>query len=145
MSWNESKSNIARGYLWLCAVVFIGLGIALLGWPDQILSKVDVIFETPTAFADIRADYGGCIFGLGIFVGWCAVSSERTRIGLLCVGLTFCGYVSGRLLSLLIDGTPKQIIYTLIVIELAGALVAFGLIPMAPTTPTRRNQIDSGT
>lgn len=142
MSWNEAKSNIARGYLWFCVVVFIGLGIAFLGWPDKLLPSVEVFVESPTGLADVRADYGGCIFGLGIFMGWCALSTERTRTGLLCVGLTLCGYMSGRLLSLAVDGTPKQIIYNLIVIELVGAIFAFALIPMAPETPTLKSGLE---
>ena len=85
------KENIARGYLWLAAVVFVGLGVALLFWPTEILKSVEVKFETPTAFADIRADYGGCILGVGLFLVWCASHRQFIRAGLLCVGLIFFG------------------------------------------------------
>lgn len=123
---------IARIYLWICALVFVGLGIALLFWPVEILKSVEISFNTTTAFADIRADYGGCIFGIGIFLGWCAFKAPLVRTGLLCTGFTFSGYVVGRLLSLAMDGIPKPIIFTLTIVEVLGAAAAFGLIPFAP-------------
>lgn len=123
---------IARVYLGVAALVFCGLGLALLVWPVQILKHVEVSFNTTTAFADIRADYGGCLLGVGVFLGWCVSKSELVRVGLLCTGLTFTGYASGRLLSLVLDGMPKPIIFTLTIIEVMGAATAFGLIPFAP-------------
>jgi len=115
----------------------------LLFWPERILASVEISFETPTAFADIRADYGGCIFGLGLFLGWCAMQRDRVTMGLLCSGLTFCGYASGRLLSLAIDGMPKRIIFILIGVEVAGAVVAFGLIPFAKSGETMAKQAET--
>ena len=44
-----------------------------------------------------------------------------------------CGYVIGRVYSLFVDGMPKPIIFILIAVELAGAVVCFGLINFAPT------------
>lgn len=128
------KETIAWSYLWLAAVVFIGLGVALLFWPTEILKSVEVKFDTPTAFADIRADYGGCILGVGLFLTWCAFQRRFVRAGLLCVGLVFSGYVMGRLISLALDGTPKRIIFILIAVEVVGALVAFALYPCAPNS-----------
>ena len=125
----SAKEYIARGYLWLAAIVFVGLGISLLCWPTEILKRVEVKFDSPTAFADIRADYGGCIFGVGVFLVWCASHRHRVGNGLLCVGLVFSGYVIGRLLSLMIDGTPKRIIFILIAVEIVGAAMAFLLYP----------------
>jgi hypothetical protein len=123
---------IARIYLGICAVVFFGLGIALLFWPAEILKSVEISFSTNTAFADIRADYGGCILGIGVFLAWCVSKPPLVRTGLLCTGFTFSGYVVGRLLSLMLDGMPKPIIFTLTIIEFLGAAAAFGLIPFAP-------------
>lgn len=130
---------IARFYLGLCAVVFLGLGIALLFWPVEILKSVEVTFSTTTAFADIRADYGGCILGIGVFLGWCSSKAPLIRTGLLCTGFTFSGYVVGRLLSLVLDGMPKPIIFTLMIVEVLGGAAAFGLIPFAPPGLTSRS------
>jgi hypothetical protein len=123
---------IARIYLWTCAAVFCGLGIALLFWPTEILKSVEISFTSVTAFADIRADYGGCILGVGVFLAWCASKAPLVRTGLLCTGLTFSGYVVGRLLSLTLDGMPKPIIFTVTIVEVLGAAAAFGLVPFAP-------------
>ena len=128
----SAKEYFAWGYLWLAAIVFVGLGIALMLRPTEILSSVEITFKSPTAFADIRADYGGCILGVGVFLIWCAAQRHLVRAGLLCVGLVFSGYASGRLLSLVLDGTPKRIIFILIAVEVVGALVAFLLISFAP-------------
>lgn len=129
---------MARVFLWCCAVVFLGLAVALLGWPAEILSKVDLKFETPTAFADIRADYGGCILGVGLFMAWCAMAVDRVRIGLLCCALTLGGYAVGRLLSLFLDGTPKQIIFILLFVEIVGSAACFFMMTKTnpPTTQT---------
>ncbi len=123
----------ARVILWICAVTFVGLGIALLLRPAEILAAVELTFETPTAFADVRADYGGCILGIGCFLVWCALQPARIRTGLLCTGLVMSGYVIGRVYSLFVDGMPKPIIFILITVELAGAVVCFGLINFAPS------------
>lgn len=129
MSGYETRSRIARVYLWLCVLTFIGLGLLFMCWP-HILHNVDVVFETNTALADIRADYGGCIIGLGIFLAWCGLSDSRIRIGLLCSGLTLSGYALGRIYSLLVDGMPKRIIFILLAIEVTSALIAFVLMAM---------------
>lgn len=115
----------AKVYLWICAAMFLVLAIALVGWPAEILAGVDLKFDTPTALSDIRADYGGCILGIGVFLAWCAMDSGRVNIGLLCTGLILTGYASGRLLSLIVDGTPRQIIFVLMAAEIVGASVCF--------------------
>jgi len=118
--------------LWIASLVFVGLGFALMIWPTEILAGVDVKFETPTAFADIRADYGGCIFGLGVFLVWCASRVNLVRPGLICVGLVFSGYSGARILSLAIDGQPKRIIFILLAVELCGAFISYGASLWAP-------------
>ncbi|MDA7909192.1 DUF4345 domain-containing protein [bacterium] len=128
------KESLAALALWIASLVFVGLGVALMIWPTEILAGVDVIFETPTAFADIRADYGGCIFGLGLFLVWCATQRSLIRPGLICVGLVFSGYSFARILSLAIDGQPKRIIFILLAVELCGAFVAFGVSQWAPSS-----------
>ncbi len=121
----HKPSIVAKVYLWICVLTFLGLGVVFLSNPT-LLSKVDIELNTPTALADVRADYGGCIFGLGCFLGWCAIRESRIRTGLLCTGLVFTGYALGRLVSLMIDGQPKNVIFYLLAIEAAGALLAFG-------------------
>lgn len=126
------KEMLAVLALWIASLVFVGLGVALMIWPTEILAGVDVKFETPTAFADIRADYGGCIFGLGVFLVWCASRVSLVRPGLICVGLVFSGYSLARILSLAIDGQPKRIIFILLAVELCGAVISFGASLWAP-------------
>lgn len=126
------KEMLAVLALWIASLVFVGLGGALMIWPTEILAGVDVKFETPTAFADIRADYGGCILGLGVFLVWCASRVNLVRPGLICVGLVFSGYSLARILSLAIDGQPKRIIFILLVVELCGAFISFGASQWAP-------------
>ena len=126
---------LAKAWLWISALAFIGLGVALMVSPAGILAKVDLHFDTPTAFADIRADYGGCIIGLGLFLGWCAIRPERVRLGLVCAGLTLAGYATGRLFSLLVDGMPKRIIFILLVTEVLWAALCLVLARTAQDSP----------
>ncbi|MDG1511621.1 MAG: DUF4345 domain-containing protein [Mariniblastus sp.] len=128
----SGKEKLAVLALWIASLVFVGLGVALMIWPTEILAGVEVKFESPTAFADIRADYGGCIFGLGVFLVWCATQRFLIRPGLICVGLVFSGYSIARLLSLAIDGQPKRIIFILLAVELCGAFISFGVSQWAP-------------
>jgi len=121
---------IAKAYLWICVLTFLGLGVVFMSYP-RLVQKVDIELTTPTALADVRADYGGCILGIGLFLGCCALRENQVRTGLLCTGLVFSGYASARLISLMVDGTPKNIIYYLIAIEAIGAVLAFTMIPMA--------------
>jgi hypothetical protein len=131
----SGKEKLAVLALWVASLVFVGLGVALMIWPTEILAGVEVKFESPTAFADIRADYGGCILGLGVFLVWCATQRLLIRPGLICVGLVFSGYSIARLLSVAIDGQPKRIIFILLAVELCGAFISFGVSQWAP----RRN------
>lgn len=133
----DVKEIVSVIALWFAALVFVGLGVALMIWPTEILAGVEVRFDTPTAFADIRADYGGCILGLGVFLVWCALQRHLIGAGLLCVGLVFSGYSIARLFSLAVDGQPKRIIFILLAVELCGAFIAFGVSQWAPQSGSR--------
>ena len=117
----------AKVYLWICTLTFLGLGITFVSNP-KLVHKVDIELTSPTAMADVRADYGGCILGVGIFLVWCAIKDSRVNSGLLCTGLIFLGYTTARLISLAVDGQPKPIIYYLIAIEALGAVLAFAMM-----------------
>jgi len=116
--------RLTQIYVGLSALLFLGFGAVFLARPE-LLAAVDMAPQTPTAFADARADYGGCAFGIGLFLALATFRPTWFTPALWCIGLTLGGYAAGRILSLFIDGTPRPIIYTLIAFELTGSLMAF--------------------
>lgn len=94
---------VAKVYLWICTLTFLGLGLLFISNP-KLVKSVDIELTTPTAMADIRADYGGCILGIGIFLAWCGINDTRILSGLLCTAFVFTGYATARLVSLAVDG-----------------------------------------
>ncbi|MEM9943782.1 MAG: DUF4345 domain-containing protein [Planctomycetota bacterium] len=127
--------------LFLCFLIiaFLGIGIVLLVLPEPILAKVDIEFDTPTAKADIRADYGGCVLGITMFSIYC-FRSRLIAIGLLCNGLILLGYALGRVYSLGVDGVPKAIIFYLLAFELICGIAALFLATTASTTDAAKNR-----
>lgn len=117
---------ITRSLLWSAAVIFVGIGIAFLFWPVPLGGMVEISLQSPTAWTDFLATYGGLQLGFGIFLVICARRPERTRVGLLAAGCALAGFAGGRIYGLATAaGAPKPIIYGYLALEVFGAAVAF--------------------
>jgi hypothetical protein len=115
--------RLAAVSLTLAAAGFVAFGLALLVAPG-LLALVDLEPVTPTARSDARAIFGGMELGVGVLLALCARRPEWHRVGLTAQGVALGGAVTGRLVSLAVDGAPRPVTFALAALELVGAALA---------------------
>ncbi|MDQ3712128.1 MAG: DUF4345 domain-containing protein [Acidobacteriota bacterium] len=115
--------SIGRFSVTLSAIVFGGFGVAFLFFPLFMASIVSIELPTPSAVIDFRATYGGLEIGLAGFFTICALRDSWLRLGLVAQTVSLGGFAFGRIIGLILDGTPQPIIYYLLVAECAGCVL----------------------
>ncbi len=111
--------------MWKSLVGLLGLGnigfglIALLD-PPRVASWLGLELLGVSAYGELRAVYGGLVLALGGAMIWGVFGNQPSWLAPLA--LLFGGLVSGRLISLSLDGWST---YTLAaaILEAAGALL----------------------
>jgi len=121
--------SIGRFSIVISAVVFGGFGVAFLLFPSFMASAVGIELLTPSAAIDFRATYGGLEIGLAAFFAICASKKSWIHPGLVAQAVSLGGFAFGRIVGLILDGTPHPVIYYLLVAECAGC--ALGLFALA--------------
>jgi len=121
--------SIGRFSIILSAVVFGGFGVAFLFFPIFLASMVGIELTSPSAEIDFRATYGGLEIGLAVFFAICALREPWIRPGLVAQAVSLGGFAFGRIIGLILDGTPQPIIYYLLLAECAGCVL--GLFALA--------------
>lgn len=92
--------------LWINALLFILFGAGFIAAPNALsLFLTGAAPGTPSALTDMRATYGGMALGAG----------------LLASLLVLSGIAGGRLVGILIDGSPNPFIIALFAAELLFA------------------------
>lgn len=66
--------------------------------------------------------------GLGLFWLYCAFSDKYRDAGIIVLGIFCAGLVSGRIVSVVVDGTPSPILILYIGMELALVPICIWLI-----------------
>jgi len=121
--------SIGRFSIILSAIVFSGFGVAFLLFPLFMASVVGIELSTPSAVIDFRATYGGLEIGLAVFFAICAFKESWIRHGLVAQAASLGGFAFGRIVGLILDGTPQPIIYYLLFAECAGCVLGlFALV-----------------
>lgn len=115
--------KLAKFSLILTALVYLAIGIIFLVDPVYWASSLDISLPTKTAIIDLRATYGGCMLALGVFFLYSIKSRLFIRTGLVLQALTFAGFGLSRAAGIFIDGTPRPIMFYLLIAEICG----FGL------------------
>ena len=108
-------------------MVFWGVALLFALVPHLMLADVEIALETPSAFAEVRAAYGGSFLGYGLF---CFHASRRPALRGFCLGL--CTIVLGafaglRLFSLFLDGTLNGHSMFMHGLETLGFLIALAV------------------
>ena len=120
--------KLARGLLFACALVFVGVGAAFLLIPAQSAQVLEISLPTAMARMDVRATYGGLELGFGIFLALCAVRRDWIRPGLWALALATGGFAAGRLVGLLAEGTITRFMLSFLVLDLVVTLLAVFLL-----------------
>ncbi len=118
---------MSRGFLIFCALVYTGFGLWVLVSPHSGLAYLAIDLDHVNAMSDLRGSYGGLNIAVGLFLLFAAASSGWRRPGLGLVALLNGGYVFGRLVSLVVDGTPGQAILIAMAFEAALVVTAWVL------------------
>lgn len=94
---------LARAYLALSAVLYLGVGVAFLAVPELLAPVIELDLSSPVARTDVRAVYGGFDLLLGGVCVW-ALARDQARIGVAAAALGVGALASGRVVGLAIDG-----------------------------------------
>ncbi len=116
--------KLAKFSLFITAITFLGIGFFCLLAPIETSSLVDIQLSTASAITDFRANYGGCIIGVGIFYFVCYFNPDYIRLGLILQALSFGGFVVGRLIGIAFDGIPKPLLMYFLIAEFAAVILA---------------------
>ncbi len=115
-----------RLLLFLCALIYLALGIGFLIKPDGMASGIEIPLPTPTARADLMATYGGLEIGLAVFLFLCWRDPAWLRMGLVASGLTFAGLGGARLVGILVArGAVKPLLFWLLAAEAVLVALCF--------------------
>lgn len=124
-------------FLGIVATVFLGLGTINLFFPVAGMAAFEVQISSVSALNEIRANYGGMHFALGLlFLSGALVRALRVST-LLVVALFTAGLVLGRLVSLVLDGIPNLFVLGLFALEALGCAVATVLYTRASRATTK--------
>ena len=114
--------------LWINAALFLVFGAGFIVAPGFLAQLITgATPSTTSALIDLRATYGGMALGLGLFWGFCARRQRTVRIGLMASLLVLLGIALGRLIGMVVDGSPNTFMFAL----LAAELLFIGLIAVA--------------
>jgi hypothetical protein len=115
---------MARYFLWMTAIVFVGFGFWGLLDPVSMVAKFGIDLSDPNGKTLIRASYGGFLIGAGVLFGWCAAAPSRLQFGLVAVIALTLPILASRLIGLVLDGGTSPYHYAYVLIELLGVSAA---------------------
>lgn len=115
------SKRISQVFLGLLALAFCKTGIEALFNPHAVLANVGIDLTNAAALSSMRAVYGGMHLVFGLFCAWGIFKNQSAA--LLLVILYSSGFVTGRLISWVADGTPNGFVITWLVTEVFSLAV----------------------
>jgi len=120
--------KVANNLLWVNALLFLAFGLGFMFAPAFFSQTITGASPaTSSAMIDMRATYGGIALGLAIFWGWCARERNTQHAGLLSSLLVLAATTIGRVIGMVVDGSPNIFMFILLTAE----LIFVGLIVFA--------------
>lgn len=126
---------MAKILLLLSGLIFIAVGGVNIASPQSGVAPLGLELVTIDSLNEIRANYGGMHLLLGLFMLAAALKDNLRKPGLLVLAVFTGGLVLGRLVSLVMDGMPGNMMLGFLVIEAIGCVMATFII-------TRETQSD---
>ena len=120
--------GLTRAGLALVGLVYTAVAVPGFVDPIGLMAAVDLPVSGASAMNELRANYGGLMGALAVasFAG-AAVASYR-RPALWLAWLCFVGLVSGRVVSLVLDGVPNSFALSLLGAESFGVVASTALL-----------------
>ena len=128
-------TRFAQVFLGIMGLAFCKVGIEALIDPQTVLQQVGITLDNPSAMSSMRAVYGGMHLFFGLLCFWSAMKEPASALRL--VALYTSGFVIGRAISLVIDGTPNPFVFTWLGTE-AFSLVASVVLLSLLRQPVRK-------
>ncbi len=118
-----AAESLARVVLGVTGLVWMVIGLWALADPRGLADLVDLRIESPLGRLEIRAMYGGFSVALGLLHGVAASRRAWLAQGLVVTGFLTVGLLSGRLLTVALEGVSSPTALMLIGAESAGLTV----------------------
>ena len=111
-------------------VGFVFLAVALQGFlvPPLFMAPMEIDITTASGHAEVRAGYGGCFGGLAYLYLSATRKPQLVPLALRVASIVLGIFVSGRLLSLAIDGSPNLFSVGLLIGESTGFIACTFLL-----------------
>jgi hypothetical protein len=123
-----SPATFARLVLVLTGLVWLAIGLWAMADPVALADSVDFELRSDLARLEVRAMYGGFSIALGVIHLLATTRAAWLLPALAASGISMVGLVSGRLLSVAVDGFPGPFAMVLIGSESVGiALIGLAL------------------
>ncbi|MFI4978778.1 MAG: DUF4345 family protein [Nevskiales bacterium] len=110
------------GYLFVTGLIFALVGLYSLIDPNAALAPLDLHFQTVNSFSQERGTAGGVTLAVGILLIASAHYRRLVLPALWMVTMVLGGLEAGRLVSLMVDGTPGKIVWIYAAFEVFGLL-----------------------
>lgn len=118
--------RIAQVFLGLMGLAFCKVGIEALFTPQAVLANVGIVLDNSSALNSMRAVYGGMHLVFGLFCLWGILKNQS--VPLLLVVLYTTGFVVGRTVGILLDGSPNEFVTTWLFTELFSLATSVTLL-----------------
>ncbi|MFU5003742.1 DUF4345 domain-containing protein [Pseudomonas paraeruginosa] len=115
---------LTRVFLAISALVFFYIGVYVFYDPFVGMVGTELQPLSVSAFNEVRANYGGLQIAIGLLLLVGTFSCEWQRPALLVSIAVTGGLVSGRLISISIDGLPNAFTTGLVWLEATSTIIA---------------------
>lgn len=127
---------MAKSLLCLTGVFFVFYGAAFTFFPAEMATLVTGDGpDTASGIIDLRATYGGMSISVGVIILILAAHGDNLSLALLVTAIVLLAMAAGRVLGIILDGSPNAIMYVYLAAELAVSGIALWL---------RSSAVDSG-
>ncbi len=116
------RSKFPVAVLWICALIFLGIGLAFTVMPSELFVPIGLTVPDGAPLTELRAVYGGLELAIGVFLAVCARrGGVAVELGLLLSFLLFSSLAAYRGIGMGIDGPQAPIMGALLLSEALGA------------------------
>ncbi len=110
-----------RAFVSVVAAIFLVMGLTYVVSPAPLTQSAGVSADA-SGLTDIRANYGGVQFGIGLFLAWCARS--RVSMALLLTAVVMGAILMSRVTGFVTDGSVTSFHLSALAIEVPMAALA---------------------
>ena len=117
---------IIKGFIWFVGLFFIVYGVAFAFLPLEMTQLVTGDSPgTPSGVTDLRSTYGGMTIAVGIVILLLSRQAATMTLSLLGIIIVLGAMAITRILGMLLDGNPNELMYFYLVLEIVGVALAF--------------------